>query len=117
MSVNGKIGIAVWGAGTVSSAHLRAYQHNPDCVVVAIGGRTKAGAAAKAREVGLDPNSIELYDAIEELTHNPAVDALSICTPPQHHARNAIAAAEAGKHLLVEKPIAMTLEELRAMDA
>lgn len=117
MSVNGKIGIAVWGAGTVSSAHLRAYQHNPDCVVVAIGSRTKAGAAAKAREVGLDPNSIELYDAIEELTHNPAVDALSICTPPQHHARNAIAAAEAGKHLLVEKPIAMTLEELRAMDA
>ncbi len=117
MSANGKIGIAIWGAGTVSSAHLRAYQKNAACQVVAIGSRTTAGAAAKAREVGLDPNSIDLYDSIADLTQNPAVDALSICTPPQHHARNAIAAAEAGKHLLVEKPIAMTREELQAMDA
>ena len=47
--------MAVQGAGTVSTEHLRAYLKNPHCRVVAIGSRTKEGAAAKARQVGLDP--------------------------------------------------------------
>ena len=56
MSVtSGEIGVAVQGAGTVSTEHLRAYLKNPRCRVVAIGSRTKEGAAAKARQVGLDP--------------------------------------------------------------
>lgn len=117
MSANGKIGIAIQGAGTVSSGHLRAYLKNPLCQVVAIGSRTKEGAAAKAREVGIDPSTIQLYDSVDDLVANPAVDALSICTPHQRHAIDAIVAAQAGKHFLVEKPIAMKLDELRAMDA
>ncbi len=63
MSGNDSIGVAIWGAGTVSSGHLRAYLHNPHCRVVAIGSRTKAGAEAKAREVGLDPSKLKLFDA------------------------------------------------------
>src|SRR4051794_437395 len=105
MSADGKIGIAIQGAGTVSSGHLRAYLRNPHCEVVAIGSRTKEGAAAKAREVGLDPSTLQLFDSVEELVANPAVDALSICTPHARHAEDAIAAAKAGKHFLVEKPI------------
>src|SRR5215204_2793349 len=58
MSANGKIGVAVQGSGLVSSGHLNAYLKNPHCELVAIGGRTKSGAAAKAREVGIDPASI-----------------------------------------------------------
>jgi predicted dehydrogenase len=116
MSSNDKIGVAIWGAGTVSSGHLRAYLRNPRCQVVAIGSRTKAGAEAKAREVGIDPASIALYDSLDELLQNPAVDALSICTPHEYHAANVIAAAGAGKHLLVEKPMAVSLDEVRAMD-
>jgi len=117
MSSNGKIGVAIWGAGTVSSGHLRAYLKNPHCRIVAIGSRTKAGAEAKAREVGIDPGTITLYDSLDELVQDPAVDALSICTPHAQHAANVITAAGAGKHLLVEKPMAMTLDEVRAMDA
>ena len=90
MSANGKIGIAVWGAGTVSSGHLRAYLRNPHCIVVAIGSRTKEGAAAKAREVGLDPSKIDLYDSLDDLVANPGVDALSICTPHQRHAQDTV---------------------------
>lgn len=116
-TTNGKIGIGLWGAGTVSSGHLRAYLRNPSCRVVAIGSRTRAGAEAKAREVGIDPATIDLYESLDELVANPAVDAISICTPHQRHARDTVTAANAGKHLLVEKPIAMTLEQLRAMDA
>lgn len=117
MSANGKLGIAIQGAGTVSSGHLRAYLRNPHCEIVAIGSRTKDGAAAKAREVGIDPSTIDLYDSIDELVANSRVDAMSICTPHQRHAIDAIVAAQAGKHFLVEKPIAMKLDELRAMDA
>jgi predicted dehydrogenase len=117
MSANEKIGVAIWGAGTVSEGHLRAYMRNPDCRIVAIGSRTKDGAAAKARQVGLDPASITLYDSLENLVGDASVDALSICTPHQRHAQDAITAANAGKHLLVEKPIAMTLMQLRAMNA
>ena len=116
MSANGKIGIAIQGAGTVSSGHLRAYLRNPHCQVVAIGSRTKEGAAAKAREVGLDPAKLDLYDSIDDLVANPGVDALSICTPHQRHAIDAIVAAQAGKHFLVEKPIAMKHDELHAID-
>lgn len=117
MSLNEKIGIAIQGAGNVSSGHLRAYLNNPACEVVAIGSRTKEGAAAKAREVGLDPDRLALYDDVEALVADPSVDALSICSPHTRHAQDTIAAAKAGKHVLVEKPIALNREELQAMDA
>lgn len=116
MSANSQLGIAIQGAGTVSSGHLRAYLRNPNCRVVAIGSRTKAGAEAKAREMGIDPASITLYDSVEELVSDPNVDALSICTPHSRHHEDAIAAAKAKKHFIVEKPIAMTRENLHAMD-
>ena len=117
VSANDRIGVAIFGAGNVSSGHLDAYQHSPRCEVVAIGSRTKSGAEAKAREVGIDPSTIGIYDSIENLLSDPNVDALSITTPHSRHASDVIASANAGKHCLVEKPIAVSLDELEAMDA
>jgi len=116
-SANDQIGVAIFGAGNVSSGHLDAYLHSPRCKVVAIGSRTKAGAEAKAREVGIDPEAIGIYETIDDLLSDPNLDALSITTPHDRHAADVIAAANAGKHCLVEKPIAMSVEELDAMDA
>ncbi len=112
-----QIGVAVQGAGTVATEHLKAYLRNPHCRVVAIGSRTSDGATAKARQVGLDPGQIGIYDDLVELLARPDVDALSICTPPSRHARETIATAQAGKHLLIEKPAATNPEDLRAMAA
>lgn len=112
-----QLGIAIQGAGTVSTGHLRAYLRNANCRVVAIGSRTKAGAEAKAREVGIDPASIALYDSIDDLVADPNVDALSICTPHARHHEDAITAAKAKKHFIVEKPIAMSRDNLHAMAA
>lgn len=117
VSANGKIGVAIHGAGNVSGGHLRAYLHNPHCEVVAISSRTKEGAAHRARLAGLDPEKLALYDDMDALLADPRVDALSICTPHRRHAQDAIAAAKAGKHMLVEKPIAVNPGELLAMDA
>jgi len=116
-SKNEQIGVAIFGAGNVSSGHLDAYQHDPRCKVVAIGSRTKEGAEAKAREVGIDPASIGIYDSLDDLLNDRNVDALSITTPQRYHADNVIAAAKAGKHCVVEKPIALSVAELEAMDA
>lgn len=117
MSPNDTIGIAVQGAGNVSTGHLSAYLNNPGCRVVAIGSRTTDGAARKAAEVGIDPSRIGLYASVDELLAHPGVDAVSICTPHSRHAEDAIAAAAAGKHCLIEKPVAMNAEQLHAMDA
>lgn len=116
-SSNEKLGIAIFGAGNVSSGHLNAYLKNPACQVVAIGSRTREGAERKAREVGLDPSKLGIHDSIESLLADAKVDALSITTPHSRHAVDVVAAAEAGKHCLVEKPIAISVEELERMDA
>jgi len=114
--MSGTIGVAVHGAGTVSAGHLSAYLRNPRCRVVAIGSRTREGAAAKAREVGLDPDSIGIYDDLAELLAHPGLDAISVCTPHHLHAPNTIEAARAGKHVLIEKPVATNPDDLHAMD-
>ena len=117
MSDSATIGVAVQGAGNVATEHLKAYLANPHCRVVAIGGRTKERAAAKARQVGIDPATIGVYDDFDALLAHPGLDALSICTPHARHAQETIAAAKAGKHILIEKPVALDLADLRAMDA
>lgn len=58
-----------------------------------------------------------VYEDVEALCADPEVEAVYVATPHQVHAANAIALAKAGKHMLVEKPLAITLDECRAMIA
>ena len=88
-----QLGVAIHGAGNVSTEHLRAYLQNPHCEVVAISSRTKEGAERKARQLGLDPSDLGIYDSIDGLVADRRVDALSICTPPAGHASPANTAA------------------------
>jgi phthalate 4,5-cis-dihydrodiol dehydrogenase len=55
------------------------------------------------------------YGTVEALCGDPAVEAIYIATPHQFHARHACLAAACGKHMLVEKPMALTLDDCRAM--
>jgi phthalate 4,5-cis-dihydrodiol dehydrogenase len=55
------------------------------------------------------------YDDVEALCRDDQIEAVYVATPHEYHARHAIAAAEAGKHVLVEKPMALDLDECRAM--
>ena len=57
------------------------------------------------------------YASVEELCADPAVQVVYVATPHQFHAAHTVLAAAAGKHVLVEKPMALTLEECRAMTA
>jgi predicted dehydrogenase len=108
-------GAAVWGAGWVAGEHLRAYVRNPHTEVVAIGSRTREGARRKLAEVGLSPETCAVYDDLDALLADKRVQLVSICTPNFLHAEHAMRAAQAGKHLVIEKPPAITLESLHAM--
>jgi phthalate 4,5-cis-dihydrodiol dehydrogenase len=55
------------------------------------------------------------YPTVEALSADPDVDAVYVATPHQFHAQHVIAAARGGKHVLVEKPMALSLDECRAM--
>jgi len=73
---------------------------------------TRSDALAKFRETYKG----EAFTSVEAMCVSPNVDAIYIATPNQLHAQHAIAAAEHGKHIIVEKPMAMTLAECDAMN-
>jgi predicted dehydrogenase len=108
-----KFGVGIIGTGWVSSEHIKAFQQNPQTEVVAICSREHARAETKARELGLA--DCRAYTRLDEMLRDERVKIVSICTPHHLHAEQAIECAEAGKHLLIEKPIAITLESLRQL--
>jgi len=107
-----KFGAAVWGAGWVSGEHIKAYMNNPSCEVVAVGSRKESSARAKMEAAGLD---CAIYTNYDELLKDKRVNIVSICTPNDLHAVETIKAAQAGKHILIEKPVALNLEDLAKM--
>ena len=72
-------------------------------------------ALPRARAVADELGAVKAYDSAEALLADPEIEAVSISTPVYLHARQTIAAARAGKHVLVEKPMAMSTVECRTM--
>jgi predicted dehydrogenase len=114
--MSGKIyNVGIVGAGWVSGEHIKAFQKNPHSRVVAIMSRTEEKAAAKAKEYDLKCNTYSDYDKMLKMDK---LDIVVICTPHHLHADQSVKAIEAGKHVLIEKPMALTLEDLaRERDA
>lgn len=107
-----KLGVLIHGAGWVASQHIQAFQKNPHTEVRAISSRTLESARNRAADFGLDvPCHIDYKAALEQ----PDIDIVAVCTPQHLHPENTIAAARAGKHIVIEKPAAMTLGDARAM--
>jgi len=109
-----KLGVGIIGAGNVSTEHIRGYTRNPHAEVVALYSRTPETLAERVAVTGV---SCTLYTDLDQLLQDERVQLVSICTPNYVHAQHTIAAAQAGKHVLIEKPVALNLEDLRAMDA
>ena len=106
-----KVGVAIWGAGWVASGHLKAFLAHPDAEIVAVGSRREESCRQLLAPFGL---SVPIFTDYDRLLDHPAVDAVILCTPNHLHADETIRAAKAGKHLLIEKPVALTLEDLHA---
>lgn len=106
-------GAAILGTGDVSGEHIKAYQANPHTEVRAILSRDRARAEAKAMEYGL--KDCRAYADLDELLKADDIQIVSICTPHHLHVEQGVACAQAGKHIVVEKPIALDLAGLRRL--
>ncbi|GDX41291.1 oxidoreductase [Armatimonadota bacterium] len=108
-----QIGIGIAGTGWVAGEHIKSYQKHNDAKVVALWNRTRATAERKAQEFGL--TDVKIYDTYEAMIADSAVQAVSLCTPPNAHPRETILAAQAGKHILIEKSVANDPKSLGEM--
>jgi predicted dehydrogenase len=103
--------VGVIGAGSIAQSHLAAYASNPDVTLTAIADVN----LERARTVAQNYQIARAYDDPQQLLEDPEVDGVSVCTWNNSHAAWAIAAIKAGKHVLVEKPIARTAAEAEAI--
>lgn len=98
------------GTGWVSGAHIQAFQKDQRAFIAGIVSRNRERAKKKIEEYNLG-ESCTAYTDYEEALSDPRVDIAVICTPNDLHCRQAIQAARAGKHILLEKPAALTWED------
>ncbi len=105
------LGICIVGTGDMAGKHANGWSHVPEATLAAVAGHTAARAEAFIQQWGLDTWHQDYRAAIAR----DDVDVVSICVPTALHSDIALFAAEQGKHILCEKPIALTLAEADRM--
>jgi len=107
------INVAIIGTGNISPSHIKGYLNFPDkCKIVALVDIYPEKAKKKAADFLLD---VEIYDSHKKLLERDDIDLVSICTPPYTHAEIATDFLYAQKDVIVEKPMAASLEECDAI--
>lgn len=107
------LNVGVVGVGGIAGAHFPGWRDSPHTEVVALADLDSEALTRAGEEQGVS----RLYADPMDLIRDPDVDIVDICTPNRYHAPLAIAAMEAGKHVLCEKPLAPTPDEIRRMIA
>lgn len=101
-----KIGVGIIGAGRMGDRHVEAYSKIDEARLIGIVDVIPEKAKKLAKKYG-----VKWFKDIEHLLANPKLDAVNICTSSASHTEPSILAMEAGKHILVEKPLALTLND------
>ncbi|MFN7924703.1 MAG: Gfo/Idh/MocA family oxidoreductase [Bryobacteraceae bacterium] len=107
---NIKIGIV--GMGWVAGAHIETFKHVKGADVAAVCSRRKLDPAELEKQFGIP---LRVYSRYEDMLADSSIDVIDVCTPHPQHPQQSIAAAEAGKHLLIEKPLGTKWEDAVAM--
>jgi predicted dehydrogenase len=102
--------IGFLGAGDIADLHAEAVNDLQGAELVGIWNRTHEKAVVKAEKFGC-----KTYDSVDALLGDPEIDAVFILTNMETHCEYTIRAAQAGKHILVEKPVASSIAELEQM--
>jgi len=111
-----KLGFALVGLGSLSTNQIApALQKTKHCRLAGIVTGTPAKAVKWKAQYGIPDHSIYNYDTIERIADNKDVDVVYVVTPNGLHARDTIKAANAGKHVLCEKPMEVSTERCQAM--
>lgn len=106
-----KMKVAVIGTGNVAEMHAKAYLDDPNTELIAVCGRHGDNAKRFAERFGIP----SYYTSLDEMLAVPEIEAVSVATANADHCPSSIAALNAGKHVLVEKPMALTLAEAERM--
>jgi predicted dehydrogenase len=100
--------VGIVGYGWVSGAHIDAINATARAQVTAVcSSRPQDAAQLSAKHGG----QITCYRRLEDLLADPAIHVISVCSLPELHADQIVAAAAAGKHLIIEKPISLTASD------
>ncbi len=111
---NGKIGLGLIGAGRAGMIHARNYRSSvPHAYIAAVADPCEENVQSALKELEIEKG----YADYRELLEDSEIDAVIIVTPTKYHCEIAVAAAEKGKHILCEKPMAMTVSECELMEA
>jgi UDP-N-acetyl-2-amino-2-deoxyglucuronate dehydrogenase len=100
-----KIQVGIIGYGTVSKAHIEALNSIDNVSVSAIYSAHLSGSELEGVEKCY---GVTVYSGLNMMLADPAIQVVSICSRPDKHAEHAVAAAKAGKHIILEKPIALS---------
>jgi myo-inositol 2-dehydrogenase / D-chiro-inositol 1-dehydrogenase len=109
-----KIKVAILGAGFISDIHLESYHrfvHNAEVVAVYARNKEKAQKFAEKYQIP------QYFDSLDDAITKSGCEVVDICLPNFLHASATLKAAAAGKHVIIEKPLAVTLEEADEMIA
>lgn len=98
------------GCGLIARIHAAAIQSMPQAVLAGVFDPVAASAQAFAQS-----HQCSVYPTLEDMLRDPELDVVNICTPSGTHAEIALAAARAGKHVVVEKPLAIHLDDAQAV--
>lgn len=105
------IRVAIVGCGRISDLHQLGYRGRDDAKIVAVCDTNKSQAKKKAREWGVE----KVYGKYEDVLADKEVDAVELLTPHHLHCPMTVQAAQAGKHISVQKPMALSAAEADEM--
>lgn len=108
-----KLKVGIVGVGSIYRSHVPGWQGSPDAELVALADINPVQLNKVGDELGVKLR----YEKAEDLYANKDIDIVDICTASQYHAPLAIAALEAGKHVLCEKPLAPKPSDIKKMIA
>lgn len=108
-----KLKVGIIGTGWISEAHIESYLRCPDAEIVAAADLVEGKAQALFEKMGV--SGVRFYPDHKTMLANEKLDVVSVCTYNRTHAECTIDALHAGVHVLVEKPMCVTLEEAVAM--
>jgi len=112
------LGVALVGLGSYSTGQLGpALKLTKLCRLAGVVTGSPEKGKRWAKEYGFPETSIYSYDTMARMADNPDIDIVYVVTPNSLHARDTIAAAKAGKHVICEKPMAVSVAECDAMIA
>jgi len=107
-----KFNVGIVGYGWVAGAHIAAINATTNGQVIGVCSSRPLDSSKLSAQHG---SPITAYGKLADMLANPDINVISICGYPYEHAAHVIAAAKAGKHLIIEKPLALNLKDVRAM--